>query len=84
MEVKSISIINFSGERVKLCMWSGELLSRSWLRGYNVILRDAVKTPVDNEEEKIKEDDMLNQLNKNAYNDLILAQDDTVFFHIVE
>ena len=33
---------------------------------------------------KYKEDTILNQINNNAYNDLILIQDDTVYFHNVE
>ena len=37
-----------------------------------------------NKEENTKEDDRLVQTNKNAYYDLILAQDDTVCFKIVE
>ena len=33
---------------------------------------------------KDKEDTILNQINNNAYNDLIMNQDDTVCFHNVE
>ena len=40
-----------------------------------------MKTPEDNTEDKTKEDAILKQLNKNAYNDLVLAQYETVFFH---
>ena len=43
-----------------------------------------MKTPVENAEENTKEDAILNKLNKNAYNDLIFAQYDTVCFQIVE
>ena len=64
-------------------MWSGKLLVRVGLGCY-IILRDTMKTPVDNEEYKTKEDAIIKELNKKAYNELVLAQDDTVCFHIVE
>ena len=65
-------------------MWLGNFLSRAARLGYNIILRDNVKTLDYNAEDNIKEDSTLNKLNKNAHNDLILSQDDTVFFHIIE
>ena len=43
-----------------------------------------MKTPAYNEEEKTKEDDIIKQLNKNAHNDLILTQEETLCFHIIE
>ena len=43
-----------------------------------------MKILADNEEEKTKEDYILNKLNKNAYNDLILEKDDTVCLQIFE
>ena len=43
-----------------------------------------MKIPAKNEEEKTKENATLKQLNKIAYNYLVLAQDDTVCFHIFE
>ena len=43
-----------------------------------------MKTLPNNKEENTKEDSIPKQLNKNAYNDPILAQDDTLCFHIVE
>ena len=64
-------------------MWSGKFLARSGLLGYDVILRGTVKTPEYNKEENTKEDDILKQINKNLYNDLVLEQDDTVCFQIV-
>ena len=83
MEEKCIKIISFSGERGKWIMLSGDLLARVGPLGYNIILRGPLKSG-GNEEEKTKEDAVLKQLNKNAYNDLILAQGDTVCFQIVE
>ena len=61
-------------------MWSGKSLARARRLGYDIILRGAVKTPPDNAEEKTKEDNILKKLNRNVYNDLILAQDYTVCF----
>ena len=64
-------------------MWSGKLLARAGQLGYSIILRGTVKTPEENEDVKTKENDILKQLNKNSYNDLVLAQDETVCFRIV-
>ena len=61
-----------------------EFLSKEGLFIYNLILRGTVKTPEDNKTQKTNEDAILKELKKNAYNGLILAQDDTVCFHIVE
>ena len=65
-------------------MWSGEFLAKYGKLGYNIILRGTVKTTADNAEETTKEDTILNQLNKNAYNNLVLEQDGTVCLQIVE
>ena len=43
-----------------------------------------MKTPKGNKYEKTKEDAILKQLNKNTYNGLVFAQNDTVCFRIVE
>ena len=52
--------------------------------GYGITLRVTMKTPNYIAKDKAKEDAILKQLNKNSYNDLILAQYDTVCFNIVE
>ena len=65
-------------------MWSEKSLARARRLGYDIILRGAVKTPPDNAEEKTKEDNILKQLNKNMYKNLILVQDVTVCFQLVE
>ena len=59
-------------------MWSKKLLESSRFLGYNIILRDTVKNPAENAKDNTKEDIMLKKLKKNAYNDLILVQYDTV------
>ena len=84
VEENSIRIIPLNGERYKFRMWSGRFLARAGRLGYDNILIGTVKTPSDNAEENTKEDDILKQLNKNAYKDLVLAQDETVCFHTVE
>ena len=65
-------------------MWSGKFLARAGRLGYDIILRGTVKTLENKEEEKTKEDTILKQLNKNTCNDMILVQDDTVCFYIIE
>ena len=47
-------------------------------------IKVTVITPAGNSEENTKEDTILKKLNNNAYNDLILVQDDTVCFQIIE
>ena len=84
MEEKRIGIIPFSGERDKWRIWSGKFLARAGQLGYDIILRGTAKKPTENLEENTKGDAILKKLKKNAYNDLILAQDDTVCFQIVE
>ena len=64
-------------------MWSGKLLSRSGPNGYDIILRGAVNTLVQNAEENTKEDYIIKRLNKNTYNGLVWVQYDTVCFKIV-
>ena len=84
MEEKSIRIIPFIVERYKWGMWAEKFLASAGRVGYDIILSVTLKTLVDNKEEKIKEYTILKQLNKNVYNEPILAQDDTVCFHIIE
>ena len=84
MEEKSIRIIPFNVERYKWGMWSGKFLASAGRLGYDIILRVTLKTLVENKEENTKEYTILKQLNKNAYNEPILAQDETVCFHIIE
>ena len=42
-----------------------------------------MKILTDNAEEKTKEDAIIKKLNKNAYNDLVLVQDETLYFQII-
>ena len=42
------------------------------------------RIPADNAEYNTQEDTILNQVNKNGYNDLMLAQDYIVYFDIFE
>ena len=65
-------------------MWSCKLLARAGRLGYDITIRGTNKKPAENTEAKTQEDTILNQINKNTYNDLFLAQDDTVCFQIVE
>ena len=60
---------------VKLFAWAGQL-------GYDIVLRIIFINPVDNV--KKKRNCIHKKLNKNAYNDLILAQYIKVCFQIIE
>ena len=55
------------------------------IKGYHVLLTGAKTISADEKEKrKDKEISELKVLNFTVYNDLILAQDDTVCFHIIE
>ena len=65
-------------------MWSGKFLARAVRLVYNIILMGTVKYLADNTEQKTKEYSIIKKLNKNAYNNLVWAQDNTVRFQFVE
>ena len=50
---------------------------KTWLRYHPKVQRD---NPRENAEEKNKEDATFKKMNKNSYNDLVLAQDNTTCF----
>ena len=66
-------------------MWSGEFMTRSGIKGYNALLTGDKKILSD-ESYKTKYEVVteLKLTNKAAYNNLILAQEDMVYFQIVE
>ena len=60
-------------------------MTRSGIKGYHVLLPGAREIPVNNADKtKVKEISSLKLLNFTTYNNLILTQEETVFFHIVE
>ena len=66
-------------------MWSVKFAARVVIKGYDVLLTgDNTILVYDAEKTKLKGFYELKLLNKTANNDLILAQEDTVCFHIVE
>ena len=63
----------------------GKLISRSRIKGYNVLLTGDKKIQEDDvDETEVKGGSELKLFNKTAYNELILSQEDTAFFHIFE
>ena len=60
-------------------------MTRSGIKGYHVLLPGAREIPANNADKtKVKEISSLKLLNFTTYNNLILTQEETVFFHIVE
>ena len=85
MDEKTIQIIPFTGEKEKWRMWSGKSTAGSGIKVYHVILTGAKKIPAnDAEKTKEKENSALKLLKFTAYNEIILAQEDTVYFQIFE
>ena len=66
-------------------MWSGKFVERYGINGYDVLITgdknileyDAYKT-------KVKEIYEMKLLNNTYYTDMILAQEDTVYFQVIE
>ena len=85
MDEKSIHIIPFMGEEGKWCMWSVKFMAIYGIKRYDNLWTGDKKILLDETDETkhglVTE---LNFLNKAAYNELILTQEDTFFFLIVE
>ena len=65
-------------------MWSGNFIARVVIKGYHVLLTGAKKMPDEEKDEIRKTIAQLNLLNFTAYNKIILSQEDTVCFQIIE
>ena len=66
-------------------MWSEKFTERAEIKGYHVLLTGAKKIMVDDAKKtKEKEIATLKLLRLTSYNELILAQEDSVFFQIIE
>ena len=86
MNRKSIQIILCMGEKEKWCMLSGKFMARDEIKGYDILPRGDVKTLTDDRYKTNK--NIVNAafkfLNKTAYNEIIIYQEDTICFHIFE
>ena len=82
MDEKSIWIIPLTGEKEKWRMWSGKFMARAGIKGYDILLRGNMETPV-GDTDKTKDKGVtatLKMRNKRAYNEPILSQEDMVCF----
>ena len=76
-EEKAIRIISFSGKRADWRVWSRKFLAVAEKRGYKKILTGALElSSTSSAEEK--------QLGVNAYNDLLLAMNESISFGLVD
>ena len=67
-------------------MCLGKFMERAVIKGYDILLRNNMKNPTDDADEKIYglATAVLKILNNISYSILILSQEDMVFFQIVE
>ena len=67
-------------------MWSGKFMARAGIEGYDILLTGDTRIPADDAGERKNKgvESTLKLLNKKAYNEIILEQEDTVSFHIAE
>ena len=74
MDKKSIDISPFMGEKEKWYMWLGKLMERSEINGYDVLLRDYIKTQTDKGDKTKHKGDTakLNIFEKKVWNGLIV------------
>ena len=86
MDEKSIRIIPFSGKKEKWHIWSGKITARAGMKGYDILLAGDAEIMAENVDEKrdSRLTATLNLLNKTDYNNLIPAQEDTIYFQIIE
>ena len=81
MDENPIRITPFAGEKEKWCMWSGEFMARSVIKGYDVLLTGDKKILADDTDEtKVTRNSESKLRNNKAYNELIIAHEDTVCF----
>ena len=52
MDKNNLRIILFTGEKEKECIWSGTLIARSVIKGYDVLLTGDYKMPADDVRKK--------------------------------
>ena len=67
-------------------MWSGKFMARAGIEGYDILLTGDTRIPADDAGERKNKgvESTLKLLNKKAYNEIILEQEDTVSFQIAE
>lgn len=85
---KTVKILPFDGEEDNWTMWSGKFLARAEEKGYASILEGDERAPDDSEslDENIPDEAKkikLRSLNKKAYNDLLMSQNDKTAYGIV-
>ena len=83
-EEKSIRILTFSGKKKDWNMWSEKFLAKASMRGYDEILDGTTKVEKDSVTTVTKEQEVARQLNKKAYNELVLSAVDSVTSGIIK
>ena len=89
MYERSIRVIAFSGKKKDYRMWRKQFASVAGRRDYEEILDGSIVVPAGSENLKSdndahKEKILARKANKNAYNDLVLANQDPVAFNLVD
>ena len=85
MNEKTIWIIPFTGKEEKCSTWLGKITAREGIKEYHFLLTGA-KEITDDGKDKIQEIEIAEPklLNFTSYNELTLAKEDRVCFHIIE
>ena len=88
-EEKAIRIIQFNGKKEDWFMWADKFLAKATIRGYDKVLEGKLLATGELEEDGTirklsKSEEKANDLNKKAYNELILSCSDKTSFGIVK
>ena len=69
---------------MKYLMWYCKFLEITWRIGSGIILGGYLKIPVDDSEDKTKEEIIIKKLSNNMHNGLTLEQYGIVWFHFLK
>ena len=86
---KAIRILQFNGKKEDWLMWADKFLAKATIRGYDEVLEGKLLATGELEEDGTirklsKSEEKANDLNKKAYNELILSCSDKISFGIVK
>ena len=81
---RAIRILTFSGKKEDWMMWSDKFMAKAMMKGSNEILDGTVLYPDDKTTKPTSSQEEAMNLNKLAYNELILACTDKIAFGIVK
>ena len=81
---KTIRILTFSGKKDDWNMWAEKFLAKASIKGFDEILDGTRKCPPDNQATLTDVEKVSRELNKRAYNELVLSATDDVTSGIIK